>query len=112
MIDQFERHETAPLDAAQEFYDPGFLLDSLLDKMRMKTDAELAKALKIDKRLIFQIRDHRLQISGFMLLLMQEATGISVGELRLMLRDRRRKSRMAGVPVSAVVKVSRVTEQS
>jgi len=35
-----------------------------------------------------------LQISGSMLLLMQEATGISVGELRLMLKDRRRKSRM------------------
>ena len=97
MINQFEQQRYAPLQAVQEPYDPGLLLDSLLTKMRLKEDAELAKILKIDKRLICKIRDHRLQISGSMLLLMQEATGISVGELRLMLKDRRRKSRMPGM---------------
>jgi hypothetical protein len=98
MIKHSEQRESVPLHEVQEAYDPGILLDSLLGAMHLKEDAELAKILKIDKRLIGKIRERRLQISGSMLLLIQEATGISVGELRSRLKDRRRKSRMPGMP--------------
>lgn len=76
-------------------YDPEQLLDCLLDKMHLREDAELAKKLKMDKRLLSKIRERRLQISGSMLMLMQEATGITIAELRRILGDRRSTSRMA-----------------
>lgn len=98
MMNRSGQQKYGPLQGAQEAYDPALLLDSLLSRMRLKEDAELARMLKIEKRLIGKIRDRRLQISGSMLLLMQEATGISVDELRSILRDRRHKSRMPGVP--------------
>lgn len=97
MINRVEQQAQAPVQAPQKPYDQGFLLDCLLARLRLKEDAQLARKLRIDKRLIGRIRDHRLPISGSMLLLIQEATGISVSELRLMLQDRRRKSRMPGI---------------
>jgi hypothetical protein len=97
MISRFEQQNHAPLQVAQESYDPAFLLDTLLARMHLKEDVELAKKLKMNERLLSKIRDRRLQISGSMLMLMQEATGISISELRVMLKDRRRTSRMAGV---------------
>jgi hypothetical protein len=76
-------------------YDPGLLLNSLLDRMQLTEDAELAKRLRMDKRLLGKIRERRLQISGSMLMLMQEATGITIAELRRILGDRRSTSRTA-----------------
>jgi len=49
----------------------------------------------MDKRLLGKIRERRLQISGSMLMQMQEATGITIAELRRILGDRRGTSRMA-----------------
>jgi hypothetical protein len=80
---------------APEDYDPELLLDSLLARMHLTEDAELAKRLRMDKRLLGQIRERRLQISGSMLMLMQEASGITIAELRRILGDRRSTSRMA-----------------
>jgi hypothetical protein len=75
-------------------YDPGLLLNALLDRMQLTEDTELAKRLRIDKRLLAKIRERRLQISGSMLMLMQEASGITIAELRRILGDRRSTSRM------------------
>lgn len=80
MMNRSGQEEYGPLRGSQEADDPDGLLDSLLSRMRLKEDAELARILKIEERLIGKIRDRRLQISGSMLLLIQEATGISVGE--------------------------------
>jgi transcriptional regulator with XRE-family HTH domain len=82
-------------NGADEDYNPDLLLNALMDKMHLKEDAELAKRLRMDKRLLGQIRNRRLQISGSMLMQMQEATGITIAELRRILGDRRSKSRMA-----------------
>ena len=87
----------ACLPRVNEDYDPGLLLDSLLDRMHLPEDAELAKRLRMDRRLLGKIRERRLQISGSMLMQMQEATGITVAELRRILGDRRDTSRMAYV---------------
>jgi hypothetical protein len=80
--------------SAEDSYDPGLLLNALLDRLQLKEDAELAKKLKMDKALLGKIRDRQLQISGSILMLIQEATGIAVPELRQMLKDRRTTSRM------------------
>lgn len=98
MMNRSAQQQYGPLQGAHEVHDPKRLPDSLLGRMRLKDDAALARILKIEKRLMGKIRDRRLQISGSMLLPIQEATGIRVGELRSVLRDRRRRSGMTGVP--------------
>lgn len=90
--DEWKSPESAGLG---EDYDPELLLNALLASMHLKEDAELAKRLRMDKRLLGQIRMRRLQISGSMLMLMQEASGITIAELRRILGDRRGTSRMA-----------------
>jgi len=79
----------------QDSYDPGLLLNTLLDRLQLKEDAQLARKLRMDKALLGKIRNRQLQISGSMLMLIQEATGIAVPELREILHDRRTTSRMA-----------------
>ena len=75
-------------------YDPGGLLDHLLCRLNLNRDNDLARILKMDRRLLTMVRQRRLAISGSMLLRMQDATGLTIVELRLLLRDRRRTSRM------------------
>ena len=74
-----------------EEYDPGLLLNAIMERMHLSEDAELASRLRIDRRVLGQIRERRLQISGSMLMQMQEATGITIAELRLILGDRRNR---------------------
>jgi hypothetical protein len=80
---------------AAEDYNPELLLNSLMDRMHLTEEGELAKHLRMDKRLLGKIRERRLQISGSMLMQMQEATGITIAELRRILGDRRGTSRIA-----------------
>src|SRR4051812_1991397 len=80
---------------AGEGYDPGLLLNAIMDRMHLTEDAELAHRLRIDGRVLGQIRERRLQISGSMLMQMQEATGITIAELRQILGDRRNRRGMA-----------------
>jgi hypothetical protein len=72
-------------------YDPNSLLNKLNEKLHLREDSELAKKLKFDEKLLAKIRERRLQISVSMLHLIQEATGINISELRMMLNDRRRE---------------------
>jgi plasmid maintenance system antidote protein VapI len=75
-------------------YDPGRLLDHLLLRLNLTRDNDLARILKMDKRLLSMVRQGRRAISGSMLLRMQDATGLTILELRCLLQDRRRTSRM------------------
>ena len=81
--------------SAAEDYDPELLLNLLMDRMHLTEDTQLAQRLRMDKRLLDKIRERRLQISGSMLIQMQEETGITIAELRRLLGDRRSTSRMA-----------------
>jgi plasmid maintenance system antidote protein VapI len=81
-------------------YDPGRLLDHLLFKFNLTKDDDLARLLKMDKRLLSMVRQRRQAISGSMLLRMQDATGLTIVELRSLLQDRRRTSRMVCQPGS------------
>jgi hypothetical protein len=74
-------------------YDPNHLLDSVLDRMRMGNDEDLAEALKIDPSVIAEVRAMRVLVDATMLLQLHELTGISVIALRNIMGDRRAKLR-------------------
>ena len=95
---RFEKGKRSGSPQAVEDYNPGLLLNLLLERMQLSEDGELAQRLRMDKRLLHKIRERRLQISGSMLMQMQEATGITITELRHLLGDRRSSSRMARKP--------------
>jgi len=94
MNSHLEESKCSDAPGIGEDYDPGLLLNAIMDRMRLSEDAELAKRLRMNRRLLGKIRERRLQISGSMLMQMQEATGITIAELRRILGDRRSKSRM------------------
>lgn len=75
-------------------YDPGLLLDQLQTRMNLAGDAQLARRLNIDRHLLGKIRARQVSITGSILMTMQEASGIPVAELKRMLNDGRKTSRM------------------
>jgi plasmid maintenance system antidote protein VapI len=81
-------------DSVTVGYDPGRLLDQLLFRLNLTRDDDLARILKMDKRLLSMVRQRRRPVSGSMLLRIQDATGLSIVELRFLLQDRRKTSRM------------------
>ena len=82
----------------RDVYDPGRLLDQLLHRFNLTRDEDLARLLKMDKRLLSKIRQRRQDISGSILLRMQDFTGLTIAELRSLLHDRRKTSRMVCRP--------------
>ena len=63
-------------------YDPDNLLDALLDRMQLKTDAALAEALGVARPFISKIRHRKLPVGPTMLMRMHEASGLSIQALR------------------------------
>lgn len=78
----------------QESYDPDALLDLLLKKMHLSRDSQLAQRINIDRRVLYHIRLRQMNITGSMLILMHEASGLPVAVLKQILKDRRKTSRM------------------
>jgi len=76
-------------------YDPNRLLDTLIDKLQLKNDAALSRALSVAPPLISKIRHQRLPVGASMLIRMHEATGLSITELRALMGDRRQKFRIS-----------------
>ena len=76
-------------------YDPARMLDALALHTRASSDASLAKALKISKHLIGWIRQGRYPLSATLILQIHEATGLSIGEIRNLVGDRRRVMRIS-----------------
>jgi transcriptional regulator with XRE-family HTH domain len=79
----------------QPIYNPNRLLDTLIERMGLQNDGALSRRLKVAKTVISNIRHGRLPIGASMLMWMHEATGISIGELRALLGDRRTKCRLS-----------------
>lgn len=80
-------------------YHPERLLDCLIRQMRLSSDEELSRLLRVAPRVIRQIRAGTMPVGASMLLWMAEATGMSVTELRALMGDRRRTCRIScGVP--------------
>jgi plasmid maintenance system antidote protein VapI len=95
--------------STQSSYDPNRLLNVLIEKTNSKNDAALSRALEVAPPLISKIRHRRLPIGASMLIRMHEVCGMSIGELRELMGDRRSKYRISdvqGKPKSASMSAS------
>lgn len=86
---------TSPVQANPVIYDPNNLLDALIEKLELKNDAALARVLEIAPPIISKIRHRRLPVGAALLIRMHEVSGLSVGELRTLMGDRRQKFRIS-----------------
>jgi plasmid maintenance system antidote protein VapI len=75
-------------------YNPNHLLDTLIQRMGLTNDGALARALKVARPIIHDIRHGRLPVAASLLMWIHEATGISINELRMLMGDRRTKFRL------------------
>lgn len=83
--------------ASQPEYNPDRLLDALLEKLTLKNDAALSRALEVAPPVISKIRHRRLPVGASILIRMHEVSDLSVAELRGILGDRRQKYRISDV---------------
>lgn len=79
----------------QVTYDPNHLLDSLIDKLHLKNDAALSRALEVAPPVISKIRHHRLPVGASLLIRMHEVSSLTISELRALMGDRREKFRIS-----------------
>lgn len=75
-------------------YHPERVLDKVSEKLKLCNDAALARALKIAAPLLDQIRQRQMPLRASILLRINEVSGLSMGELRSLMGDRRSKFRM------------------
>ena len=68
--------------ADQVAYDPNNLLDSLIEKLHLKNDAALSRALEVAPPVISKIRHRTLPIGATILLRMHEVSEFSIRELK------------------------------
>ncbi|QGZ37964.1 hypothetical protein IP92_03171 [Pseudoduganella flava] len=76
-------------------YDPNRLLDHLIERLNLKNDAALARVLEVAPPVISKIRHFRLAIGASLLIRMHEVSDITIGDLRMLMGDRRGKFRVA-----------------
>jgi hypothetical protein len=76
-------------------YDPNHLLDSLIEKLQLKNDAALSRALEVAPPVISKIRHRRLPVGASLLIRMHEISDLTIGELRGLMGDRRGKFRIS-----------------
>lgn len=81
----------------QPGYDPNHLLDVMLEKLKLKNDAALSRALEVAPPVISKIRHRRLPVGASILIRLHEVSDLSVAELRELLGDRRQKYRLSAV---------------
>lgn len=75
-------------------YDPNHLLDTLIQKLHLKNDASLSRALEVAPPVISKIRHRKLAIGASILIRMHEISNISIKELRALMGDHRKKFRV------------------
>jgi hypothetical protein len=80
---------------SQESYNPNRLLDHLIERLHLKNDAALSRALEVAPPVISKIRHRRLPVGASMLIRMHEVSSLSVRELRDLMGDRRTKYRLS-----------------
>ena len=76
-------------------YNPNRVLDAIIDKLQLKNDAALSRALEVAPPVISKIRHHRLPVGASLLIRMHEVTGMSIRDLRDLMGDRRTKYRLS-----------------
>jgi plasmid maintenance system antidote protein VapI len=83
--------------ASQDSYNPSRLLDTLRERMQLKNDAALSRALEVAPPVISKIRHRALPVGASMLIRMHEVTDLSIRELRDLMGDRRTKYRISDI---------------
>ena len=66
---------------ASEHYDPNKLLDALIERMHLKNDAALSRALDVAPPVISKIRHGKLPVGASMLIRMHEESELSIKDL-------------------------------
>ena len=94
MTTQFDNQDSSRL-SDQLAYDPNNLLDTLIDKLHLKNDAALSRALEVAPPVISKIRHRRLPVGASLLIRMHEVSDLSIRELRTLMGDRREKFRIS-----------------
>ncbi len=84
-------------DLSADAYNPDNLLNSLIQKLAIKNDAALSRALEVAPPVISKIRHRRLPIGASLLIRMHEVADLSIAELRALMGDRRSKYRVSGI---------------
>lgn len=89
-------NETQETKTSEQFqYDPNNLLESLIEKLNLKNDAALSRALEVAPPLISKIRHRRLPVGASLLIRMHEVSDLSITDLRQLMGDRRNKFRIS-----------------
>ena len=95
-MEHHHRHQTQPHAlSSQESYNPNRLLDTLRERMKLKNDAALSRALEVAPPVISKIRHRTLPVGASLLIRMHEVTEMSIRELRDLMGDRRTKYRLS-----------------
>ena len=94
MTTQFDNQDSSRL-SDQLAYDPNNLLDTLIDKLHLKNDPALSRALEVAPPVISKIRHRRLPVGASLLIRMHEVSDLSIRELRTLMGDRREKFRIS-----------------
>lgn len=63
-------------------YNPNRVLDAIIEKLQLKNDAALSKALEVAPPVISKIRHNTLPIGATILIRMHEVSDFSIRELR------------------------------
>jgi plasmid maintenance system antidote protein VapI len=95
MTSQTESTVTSNRLADQVNYDPNNLLDALIEKLGLKNDAALSRALEVAPPVISKIRHRRLPVGASLLIRMHEVSDLSIKDLRILMGDRRDKFRIS-----------------
>jgi len=89
-------NDTKETNAQEQYqYDPNNLLESLIEKLNLKNDAALSRALEVAPPLISKIRHRRLPVGASLLIRMHEVSQLSIRDLRHLMGDRRTKFRIS-----------------
>ena len=95
MTTQTGNKMTDTLLTEQFDYDPNRLLDTLIEKLRLKNDAALSRSLEVAPPVISKIRHRRLPVGASLLIRMHEVSELSIRDLRELMGDRRTKFRIS-----------------
>ena len=70
---------------ASPTYNPNRVLDAIIEKLQLKNDAALSRALEVAPPVISKIRHNTLPIGATILIRMHEISDFSIRELREMM---------------------------
>lgn len=74
--------QSGPRPTERVGYDPDSLLNALIEVLKLKNDAALARALHVMPPVISKIRHRKLAVGPSLLVRMHELTGLHVRDLR------------------------------